>query len=202
MAKASDNIFPKVIESMQTTDPAAPSDASWKIYAKAGGIYARSSNAVVGPFGTSGGAASLGDSQVNFYVPASFYTVDAGTWTITQWTDAPTAALAPYQGYGIASGAQNDALSWALFLAAGTWTAKFFIRKSSNTGIITLNQDTVSQGTVDTYAAAPAQAIVSITGWTVATTGLHTMQVKMATKNGSSSGYLLDIWQIQFIRTA
>ena len=50
MAKASDNIFPKIIESMNTSDPAAPSDSSWKLYAKAPGIYARSSNAIVGPF--------------------------------------------------------------------------------------------------------------------------------------------------------
>lgn len=56
MAKASDNIFPKIIESMQTANPAAPSDSSWKIFAKADGIYARSSNAVAGPFGSGAGA--------------------------------------------------------------------------------------------------------------------------------------------------
>jgi hypothetical protein len=56
MAKVDDNVFPKIIESMNTTDPAAPTDASWKIYAKAGGIYARSSNAIVGAFGAAGGA--------------------------------------------------------------------------------------------------------------------------------------------------
>lgn len=41
---------------MQTSAPAAPSDSSWKMYAKAGGIYARSSNAEVGPFGATGSA--------------------------------------------------------------------------------------------------------------------------------------------------
>lgn len=51
MTKASDNVFPKIIESMNTSDPAAPSDSSWKVYAKANGIFARSSNSVVGPFG-------------------------------------------------------------------------------------------------------------------------------------------------------
>lgn len=51
---ASDNVFPKIIESMNTSDPAAPSDSSWKVYAKAGGIYARSSNSVVGPFAAAG----------------------------------------------------------------------------------------------------------------------------------------------------
>lgn len=56
---ASDNIFPKLITSMNTSDPAAPSDSSWKIYAKASGIYARSSNSVVGPFAIDNGAASF-----------------------------------------------------------------------------------------------------------------------------------------------
>lgn len=44
MTKASDNLFPKVLLDMQTSSPAAPSDRSWKMYAKADGLYARSSN--------------------------------------------------------------------------------------------------------------------------------------------------------------
>lgn len=50
MAKVDDNVFPKIIESMNTTDQAAPTDATWKLYAKANGIFARSSNSIVGPF--------------------------------------------------------------------------------------------------------------------------------------------------------
>ncbi len=57
---ASDNVFPKIIESMNTSDPAAPSDSSWKVYAKANGIFARSSNSVVGPFGTGASGAITG----------------------------------------------------------------------------------------------------------------------------------------------
>lgn len=52
MTKASDNLFPKVLLDMQTSDPTAPTDADWKLYSKPGGIYARSSNTVVGPFGS------------------------------------------------------------------------------------------------------------------------------------------------------
>lgn len=64
MGKASDNVFPKIIHAMQTVDQSAPSDASWKVYAKAGGIYARSSNAIVGPFGSgSGSAVANGDRK-------------------------------------------------------------------------------------------------------------------------------------------
>jgi len=52
---ASDNNFPKVLLDMQTSSPAAPSNEDWKLYAKPGGIFARSSNAEVGPFGASTG---------------------------------------------------------------------------------------------------------------------------------------------------
>lgn len=54
MAKASDNVFPRVIHGHNSADQGAPSDASWRVYAKSDGIYARSSNAIVGPFGAAG----------------------------------------------------------------------------------------------------------------------------------------------------
>jgi hypothetical protein len=38
---------------MNTADQAAPADSSWRVYSKANGIFARSSNSVVGPFGSS-----------------------------------------------------------------------------------------------------------------------------------------------------
>jgi hypothetical protein len=57
-------------------------------------------------------------------------------------------------------------------------------------------------GTVDTYAAAPALATISITGWTVSATAQRTMQIILATKNGSSSGYYLGIYAVIIRRTA
>lgn len=56
MAVASDNVFPKVILDGVTSDPAAPSNDNWKLYAKPDGLYARSSNTIVGPLGSGGGA--------------------------------------------------------------------------------------------------------------------------------------------------
>lgn len=55
MTKASDNLYPKVLLDLQTVSPAAPSNEDWKLYAKPNGIYARSSNSEVGPFGGGGG---------------------------------------------------------------------------------------------------------------------------------------------------
>jgi hypothetical protein len=54
VTKASDNIFPQVILDGVTADAAAPTNDNWKLYAKANGIFARSSNTIVGPFGAGG----------------------------------------------------------------------------------------------------------------------------------------------------
>lgn len=98
--------------------------------------------------------------------------------------------------------AQNDAWRIDVVLAKGTWDFHCWVRKSTNTGIITLNQDGSSMGTADTYAASAAAAEVSVTGWSVSTTGKHQMQLLMATKNASSSGYNLTFYGIEFRRTA
>jgi hypothetical protein len=138
-------------------------------------------------------------------------TADAttGSWALQGFTEqlnyyfyAPGSAANSGAAIALISAAQNDAIAWDLVLAKGTWDAHFYVRKSTNTGIITLNQDGVSQGTVDTYAAAAATAKVSITGWTVASTGKKRMQILMATKNASSSGYLGELFAIEFRRTA
>jgi hypothetical protein len=98
--------------------------------------------------------------------------------------------------------AQNDAIAYDVILAAGTWDFHCWVRKSTNTGIITLQQDGADMGTVDTYAAAAAAAKVSITGWSVSSTGKKRMNLKMATKNASSSNYVLTMFGIEFRRTA
>jgi hypothetical protein len=92
MTKASDNVFPKVLFSLNTSDPAAPSDSSWKMYPKAGGIYARSSNAIVGPFGSGGSAtvatvdATLGAdvtmTSANTLYDGPSASFAAGTWLV------------------------------------------------------------------------------------------------------------------------
>lgn len=56
MTKASDNLYPKVLMDLNTSDQSAPANASWKLYAKANGIYARSSNSIIGPFGAGAGS--------------------------------------------------------------------------------------------------------------------------------------------------
>lgn len=131
-----------------------------------------------------------------------------GTWALVQFNDASntffvqaTASVGAIGFYNSTS-AQNDAFSYNVILAAGTWDCNMWVRKSTNTAIITLNMDGVSQGTVDTYAASVAYAQVAITGFTVSATGKKVMQFKAATKNASSSNYLIELFGIEFQRTA
>lgn len=135
-----------------------------------------------------------------------------GTWGLNTYTDqlafpfyVPGSAANSGGGSefaNAATNAQNDAISYNVVLAKGTWDCNIWVRKTSVSAIITLNQDGASQGTVDTYAASPAAAKVSITGWTVSTSGLHVMQFIAATKNASSSDYYLLLHGIEFRRTA
>lgn len=163
--------------------------------------------------------ATLGGTATEYpwhvWVVPMITTPDAttGTWTwITQSPGSvdyhfvgPTASgtRAVFIGNsGGGSPAQNDAWAVDVVLAAGTWDAHFYVGKASSTGIITLQQDGTDMGTADTYAASAAAAKVSVTGWTVSATGKKRMNLKMATKNASSSGYLLIIDGIEFRRTA
>lgn len=133
-----------------------------------------------------------------------------GTWAVGHWENE--SGLGPFVynggstvgavGFQNTSAAQNDAVSWDVTLSPGTWNAAIWVRKSTNTGIITLLLDGVSMGTVDTYNGSVAYAKVTITGFTVTVTGHQTLQIKMATKNGSSSGYVVAMFGISLRRTA
>lgn len=63
MTVGSDNIFPKVLLDGLTSDPAAPSNDNWKLYSKVDGVYARSSNTIVGPFTDAAGSGAPSDAQ-------------------------------------------------------------------------------------------------------------------------------------------
>lgn len=102
MTKASDNLYPKLLLDMQTSSPAAPSNEDWKLYAKANGIYARSSNSEVGPFGSGGGSVATD-------------TIWDAAGDLVQGTGADTAAKlsAGTAGYFLKSGGAGTAVAWA-----------------------------------------------------------------------------------------
>jgi hypothetical protein len=102
----SDNVFPKVILDAVTSDPAAPSNDNWKVFARVDGVYARSSNTTVGPFISSAGggiagtifdakgdiiAASAADTPVRVAVGANGTVLEAasGATPGVQWDYPP-----------------------------------------------------------------------------------------------------------------
>lgn len=103
----------------------------------------------------------------------------------------------------LSSSSQNDFISWPVVLSAGTWTFSLIYYKAANQGIYSVQFDEVEKGTIDGYGGSTTRNNVStITGITVATPGKITLMLKMATKNGSSSGYQGNISSVRLIRTA
>lgn len=84
----------------------------------------------------------------------------------------------------------NDERSNSFFLRAGSYTFRLRGLTTSASGIATIYIDGVSQGTIDMYAGAAASAANTL-AITVISDGYHTLNIKMASKNGSSSNYSL-----------
>ena len=104
-----------------------------------------------------------------------------------------------------ATSAQNDELNLgSIQLDAGTYDLEVFGVTHNDQGKIHLILDGVDTGTPqDTYSASLTYNVKkAFTGFTVATTGAHTVKLKVADKNASSSSYLLRITQLVFRRTA
>lgn len=97
---------------------------------------------------------------------------------------------------------QNGAFAYDVILAAGTWDVHFWVRRSTNTAIVTVQFDGVDKGTSDTYNGSADMSQRSVTGITQATTGKVRVNFKAATKNGSSSSYVMNIFCIELRRTA
>ncbi len=127
MTKASDNLFPKVLLDMQSSSPAAPSDRSWKLYSKADGLYARSSNseaklltgagsAFVDPMTTRGDIMVRNSSNVTARLAVGSNTYLVANGVDVSWAAGPSGSTAvgyiPYVyplGLGpLSSSATND----------------------------------------------------------------------------------------------
>jgi aerobic-type carbon monoxide dehydrogenase small subunit (CoxS/CutS family) len=71
-------------------------------------------------------------------------------------------------------------------------------------GIATVEVDGTSVGTVDTYSAASEvdHVVTTLSGIVVASSAMHTLTMLMATKNASSTGYVLLLQWLTLRRTA
>lgn len=141
---------------------------------------------------------------------AVILSASVGTWATVNAPSADYLAgtedpAYPFGGYCFTNEsavAQNDAFSFPVWLGVGTWTIEIICRYLSANGIMTVKIDGSSVGTLDAYSAGTGRANLSLTGITVATSGSKTIQILMATKHASSSGYRAYIFAINFRRTA
>lgn len=126
-----------------------------------------------------------------------------GTWSLATWSDGGVTFLFGGNGIQSITAAQNDALSFDnMALSPGTWNIEVHYRKSTNTGVLGVNIDGVSAGTIDTYAAAAAAGRTSLSGVVIASGHLHTVQLLTTSKNASSSGFAMNLFAVHFRRTA
>jgi len=102
-----------------------------------------------------------------------------------------------------AGAAQNDQLSWSVYMEAGTWNIGILTLKGTNVGIQTWKIDGTTVLTYDAYAGGVTyNQIGTATGISIATSGLKTLSCTTASKNGSSSAYVTVYTGIYLMRTA
>ncbi len=145
--------------------------------------------------------------QMTPYAHTNWNTVTSGSdYTVDSGADAQIF-------YGIldsTTSAQNNSVDFLVVLAAGTWDLECMAIKGTDRGIITYYLDlksgtpgTTSVGTYDLYNAASLyNQRATVTGISVAATGVYTLRLKMATKNASASAYQGGLQHLQLRRTA
>lgn len=103
-----------------------------------------------------------------------------------------------------AAGAQNDEFGYDLLLRKGTWSFTLTFSALNSDGIISCRLDGVEFASQDGYNVSGVRLFNGFkvqTGIVVATTGIHRVSFKAASKNASSSGYFITVQQFTFRRT-
>lgn len=126
------------------------------------------------------------------------FTVNAGTWGVVIDTVQMYARLA-----NGATHALNDEIQFTDYIPAGTFTFSLLTSTETNRGKLHLIIDGVDVGQWDCYKAVGVVADrVDMAGIVIATPGVKTIKLKVASKNGASSSYYMDINGIQAVQTA
>ncbi len=121
----------------------------------------------------------------------------------TNWGGSYTETSMVLNGHRQSSAAQNDSVEWDISLAAGTWEIELLHTTLNTNGVYHVMLDGNEVGTIDSYSASQTASVRStITGVEVVRTGRHELQLKMASKNASSSQYYARLQHVQFRCTA
>lgn len=107
------------------------------------------------------------------------------------------------------SNTQNAEIRYKIYLDAGTYTFNNYYRTGSDKGSVTWGfideqgvTTTVGSSTDLYVASGSSQITVNVTGITFANGGYYKLWFKAATKNASSTGYILPYFGSQITRTA
>jgi len=160
------------------------------------GVSAQLANAIITNAKLATDIAIGGTYQL--FTIAAMGTVVAGTWA--------TSAIAS-QTFGYAmqntTGAQNDEITYKVYLAAGTYSATCHHYKAADIGIYSIRIDGVEVQTFDGYNAGDvANVYTTQASIAIAANGLKTIGIKMTSKNAGSSAYRSAITEIIMVRTS
>lgn len=160
-------------------------------------------------------------SNMDRYVgpPQPFVDIDMfmGPIAATGFTVLATSTNDLRNGYRANTPAQNDSIEWNVALGAGTWTLQLMSRKDASSAILTVALSTdassytsvgsspynASASTIDLYNGSTLyNQQSSLTGITIATTGVYRLRLRAETKNASSSNYAAYLNGLRLWRTA
>ena len=103
------------------------------------------------------------------------------------------------------NGTDASYLEWDIPLQSGTWTIDVVYVKSDDAGILSLSLDGDALAPeIDAYRpqadGIEFNQVATFTGVNVATTGIHSLRIRTASKNPASSGYLGYLTWIRLVR--
>lgn len=139
---------------------------------------------------------SVGQPTMGWFPWQASYSQTASNWT--RYNDASNLGMGFFY-----SAAQNDEVTVNWWLDSVTYKVCKIGGTASDRGIITVKFNGVTVGTMDTYSVgSPLNVYQEITGIAVATPALTAVQCIAATRNGSSSGYRVDLASLAIIATS
>ncbi len=131
-------------------------------------------------------------------LPLSWSAIGQGTFAIIADASAYTGWIA-YNS----SVANGDNISYQVYLAAGTYALLLLTVTATNRAIVDFDIDATEVASFDCYSgAAVYNALKTQTGIVIATSGLKTLKARIHGRNGSSTGWFLNIIYIALWRTA
>ena len=95
----------------------------------------------------------------------------------------------------------NHYVEYKVDLKQGTFALDLYFARDGNRAILTVAIDGTDVGTIDQYGATELNSLATLTGITVATSGVHTVRLTAATKHASSTGYDSYVNWIKFRKT-